>query len=55
MPQFAEFRRRGASFVTGLSFIDDNLRGFELADRDGYALAFAQVRPGQRSPPGAAG
>ena len=38
---FDEFRNRGASFVTGLSFIDDGLWGFEVADSDGYVLAFA--------------
>ena len=41
---FAEFRERGASFVTELSFIDEGLWGFEVTDADGYVLAFAQVR-----------
>lgn len=41
---FDEFRRRGAIFATGLSFIDDGLWGFEVTDADGYVLAFAQVR-----------
>ena len=37
---FAEFRQRGASFVKGLSWIDDGLWGFEVRDADGYVLAF---------------
>jgi uncharacterized glyoxalase superfamily protein PhnB len=37
---FAEFKRRGASFVKELSFIDDGLWGFEVTDADGYVLAF---------------
>ena len=41
---FDEFRRRGVSFVTELSFIDDGLWGLEVTDADGYVLAFAQVR-----------
>jgi hypothetical protein len=41
---FHELERRGASFVTELSFIDDGLWGFEVLDGDGYVLAFAQVR-----------
>ena len=41
---FAEFRQRGVSFVTELSFIDEGLWGFEVADADGYVLAFARVR-----------
>ena len=41
---FEEYRRRGASFVTELSFIDDGLWGFEVTDADGYVLAFARVR-----------
>ena len=44
---FDEFRQRGVSFVTGLSFIDEGLWGFELADADGYVLAFARVRDEQ--------
>lgn len=40
----AEFRQRGASFVTELSFIDEGLWGFEVTDADGYVLAFARVR-----------
>ena len=41
---FDEFRRRGVSFVTELSFIDEGLWGFEVTDADGYVLAFFQVR-----------
>jgi len=32
------------SFVTPLSFIDDGLWGFEIADADGYVIAFFQLR-----------
>lgn len=41
---FEEFTRRGASFVKPLSFIDDGLWGFEIADADGYVIAFFTVR-----------
>jgi catechol 2,3-dioxygenase-like lactoylglutathione lyase family enzyme len=41
---FDEFRQRGVSFVKELSFIDDGLWGFEIADADGYILAFFQLR-----------
>ncbi len=41
---FDEFSQRGVSFVSRLSFIDEGLWGFEVADADGYVLAFAQVR-----------
>lgn len=41
---FDEFRQRGATFVTELSFIDDALWGFEVADADGYVIAFARAR-----------
>ena len=41
---FAEFSRRDVSFVKTLSFIDDGLWGFEIADGDGYVLAFFQLR-----------
>lgn len=37
---FDEFSQRGASFVKRLSFIDEGLWGFEVADSDGYVLAF---------------
>lgn len=41
---FAELSGRGATFVTTLSWIDDGLWGFEVADADGYVLAFFCVR-----------
>src|SRR4051812_14188269 len=41
---FDEFSRRGASFVKTLSFIDEGLWGFEIADADGYVIAFFQLR-----------
>ena len=41
---FEELRRRGASFVKVLSFIDDGLWGFEVQDIDGYVLAFFKLR-----------
>jgi hypothetical protein len=41
---FAEFSQRGASFVKELSFLDPGLWGFELADADGYVLAFFRLR-----------
>jgi catechol 2,3-dioxygenase-like lactoylglutathione lyase family enzyme len=41
---FAEFSRRGASFVKRLSFIDEGLWGFEITDADGYVLAFYRLR-----------
>ena len=41
---FAEFQRRGATFVRELSYIDDGLWGFEVADADGYVLAFFCTR-----------
>ena len=43
-PLFDEFRRRGASFVKELSFIDDGLWGFEVSDADGYVIAFFRLR-----------
>jgi hypothetical protein len=43
-PLFDEFRQRGASFVKELSFIDKGLWGFEVADADGYVLAFFRLR-----------
>ncbi len=39
-----EFRRRGASFVQKLSFIDDGLWGFAVADADRYVLTFFRLR-----------
>src|SRR5262245_25792506 len=41
---FEEFKQRGVSFVTELSFIDDGLWGFEVADADGYVVAFFHTR-----------
>ena len=41
---FDEFNRRGASFVTTLSFIEEGLWGFVIADADGYRLSFFQLR-----------
>ncbi len=41
---FDEFKRRGASFVKELAFIDDGLWGFEVTDADGYVLAFFRMR-----------
>jgi catechol 2,3-dioxygenase-like lactoylglutathione lyase family enzyme len=41
---FDEFRQRGASFVKTLSFIDEGLWGFAVADADGYVLVFYQLR-----------
>jgi catechol 2,3-dioxygenase-like lactoylglutathione lyase family enzyme len=41
---FAEFTNRGASVVRPLSFIDNGLWGFEVADGDGYVLAFFRLR-----------
>ena len=41
---FDEFSRRGASFVKTLSFVEDGLWGFAIADADGYVLVFYQLR-----------
>ena len=41
---FDEFSRRGASFVTGLSFIEKGLWGFVVTDADGYTLVFFRLR-----------
>jgi len=41
---FEEFSRRGAAFVKPLSFIDDGLWGFAVADADGYILWFYRLR-----------
>jgi len=41
---FDEYRRRGASFVKELSFIDKGLWGFEVTDADGYVIAFFRLR-----------
>lgn len=45
---YEEFRQRGASFVKPLSFIDDGLWGFEIADLDGYVIAFFCLRSAGR-------
>ena len=41
---FDEFHRRGASFVQKLSFIEEGLWGFAVADADGYLLRFFCLR-----------
>jgi catechol 2,3-dioxygenase-like lactoylglutathione lyase family enzyme len=41
---FNELKTRGATFVKELSFIDDGLWGFEVADADGYIIAFFHTR-----------
>jgi catechol 2,3-dioxygenase-like lactoylglutathione lyase family enzyme len=41
---FEEFSGRGVSFVKALSFIDAGLWGFEIADADGYVVAFFCLR-----------
>lgn len=41
---YEELRGRGVAFLKELSFIDDGLWGFELADADGYILAFFTLR-----------
>ena len=41
---FDEFSRRGASFRKKLSFIEEGLWGFAIADADGYLLVFYQLR-----------
>ena len=44
---FEEFSRGGASIAKTLSFIDEGLWGFEVADADGYVLAFFHLRGGE--------
>jgi catechol 2,3-dioxygenase-like lactoylglutathione lyase family enzyme len=39
-----EFDRRGVAFSAPLADTDDGLRGFELADADGYLLFFGRPR-----------
>ena len=39
---FAEYQSRGLEFHEPLADTDDGLRAFELKDRDGYVLCFAQ-------------
>ncbi len=41
---FTEFKGRRAAFTKELSFIDAGLWGFEVADADGYVLAFFCLR-----------
>lgn len=41
---FEELSRRGATFVTKLSFIEKGLWGFTVADADGYRLVFFRLR-----------
>jgi len=41
---FDEFRRRGASFVQKLSFIEEGLWGFTVTDADGYVVRFFCLR-----------
>jgi glyoxalase/bleomycin resistance protein/dioxygenase superfamily protein len=48
-PLFEEFRKRGASFVKDLSFIDEGLWGFEVTDADGYVIAFFRTRNGEET------
>ena len=52
---FDEFSTRGASFVKKLSFIDEGLWGFEIADADGYVLAFFHLRNDKDGPRSVAG
>ena len=40
----AEFAARGVDFQADLANTDDGLRGFEVADRDGYVLFFGRPR-----------
>lgn len=47
---FGELSSRGASFVKKLSFIDEGLWGFEIADADGYVLAFFHLRNDKGGP-----
>ena len=45
---FDELKRRGASFVKELSFIDEGLWGFEIRDADAYVIAFFTLRAPDR-------
>lgn len=47
---YAEFRQRRVRFWKELSFIDDGLWGFEVADADGYITAFFRDHDDQRRP-----
>ena len=40
----AEFASRGVAFHTELADTEDNLRGFEIQDADGYVLFFGRPR-----------
>ena len=40
----AEFASRGVRFSVPITDTDDGLRGFEIADRDGYGLFFGCLR-----------
>ena len=40
-----EFASRGVEFLTPISDNDDNLRGFEVKDADGYLLYFGRPNP----------
>lgn len=42
----AEFAERNVEFFTPISDNDDNLRGFEVKDGDGYLLYFGRPNPG---------
>jgi catechol 2,3-dioxygenase-like lactoylglutathione lyase family enzyme len=42
----AEFAERGAAFSNPLADTHDGLRGFEVADPDGYVLFFGKPRGG---------
>lgn len=44
--QAAEFAARGVGCSDPLRDTDDNLRGFEIADPDGYVLFFGRPHPG---------
>lgn len=48
---YEELRQRGVAFLKELSFIDDGLWGFELADADGYILAFFRLRDQESAVP----
>lgn len=39
---FEEFRAKGIEFLATLDNNDDNLRGFEVKDADGYVLYFGR-------------
>lgn len=41
---FDELTGRGAMFVKKLSFVEEGVWGFSVADADGYVLVFYQLR-----------